>query len=100
MQGKGRYRLKGWRREGVWGGGNSLSGADSGLSFEREEGSLCEEWRWNETSEGEAGDVTQRAAIRLAQRLRKMVLRPWDSLKPPGRACVKSSEDHESALAC
>lgn len=49
------------------GGGNSLSGADSGLSFERKEESLCEEWRWNETSEGEAADVKQRAAIRLAQ---------------------------------
>lgn len=38
-----------------WGGGNSLSGADSGLSFEREEGPCV-----RRGGEGEAADVKGR----------------------------------------
>ena len=48
------------RRRGRLGGGNSLRGAASELSFAGREGGHCEEWRWSEVSEGEAADTKHR----------------------------------------
>lgn len=48
------------RRKGCLGGGNSLRGAASELSFARREGDHCDEWRWSEASEGGAADTQHR----------------------------------------